>query len=101
MFAMREFLDDGVRPPSWSDYTARPVRNHDVLCNPSDSYRLSRSHLGRQPTHHTEEAIRPTLDGCHCIVRENIKGSLEPGKLATSSCGIGIFSRWILRSWSL
>jgi hypothetical protein len=83
MFAMRSFLDAGLRPPDSSDYTA----------SPSDPMMWLQSQVTRaDPRGHTwgasqritaEEAIRAgTLHGAYASYEENLKGSIEPGKLA-------------------
>jgi len=83
MFAMRELIDAGIRPPLSSDYTA----------SPSDPVMWLQSLLTRTDYQgHTwganqritlKEAIRAgTLDGATASYEEHIKGTLEPGKLA-------------------
>jgi predicted amidohydrolase YtcJ len=83
MFAMRDFLDAGLKPPSSSDYTASP---HEPML-------WMRSQVTRtDATGHTwggnqritaEESLRcGTLHGAYASFEEGIKGTLEPGMLA-------------------
>lgn len=83
MFAMRSLIDAGLNPPDSSDYTA----------SPSDPMMWLQSQVTRtDPRGHTwganqritvEEAIRAgTLNGAYASFEENLKGSLEVGKLA-------------------
>ncbi|HEX8781792.1 MAG TPA: amidohydrolase family protein, partial [Steroidobacteraceae bacterium] len=83
MFAMRDFLDAGIRAAPGSDYTASPAEPMLWL----------RSEVTRtDPAGHTwganqritvEEAIRcSTVHGAYASFEEGIKGSLEPGQLA-------------------
>jgi predicted amidohydrolase YtcJ len=74
MFAMRSFLDAGLRPPSSSDYTASPSQVtrtdfHHQVWGPSQRITLP-------------EAIRcGTLNGAYAAFEDREKGTLEPGKL--------------------
>lgn len=83
MFAMRTFIDAGLRPPDSSDYTA----------SPSDPMMWLQSQVTRTDMHGNvwganqkitvEEAIRcGTLNGAYPSFDEHRKGSIEPGKLA-------------------
>lgn len=83
MFAMRTFIDAGLRPPDSSDYTA----------SPSDPVMWLQSQVTRTDMHGNvwganqkitlEEAIRcGTLNGAYPSFDEHRKGSIEPGKLA-------------------
>jgi predicted amidohydrolase YtcJ len=83
MFAMRDFLDAGIRAAPGSDYTASPAEPMLWL----------RSEITRTDAHgHTwganqritvEEAIRcSTVNGAYASFEEGIKGTLEPGQLA-------------------
>jgi predicted amidohydrolase YtcJ len=83
MFAMRELIDGGLRPPSSSDYTASP--SDPVMWLQSQVTRTDyQGHswgLNQRIT--IKEAIRAgTLDGAAASYEEHIKGTLEPGKLA-------------------
>jgi predicted amidohydrolase YtcJ len=83
MFAMRDFLDAGIKAAPGSDYTASPAEPMLWL----------RSEVTRTDAHgHTwganqritvEEAIRcSTAYGAYATFEEGIKGILEPGQLA-------------------
>lgn len=83
MFAMRDFIDAGIKAAPGSDYTASPAEPMLWL----------RSEVTRTDAHgHTwgenqritvEEAIRcSTMHGAYASFEEGIKGTLEPGQLA-------------------
>ena len=83
MFAMRSFIDVGLRPTDASDYTA----------SPSDPMMWLESQLTRtDPKGNVwginqritlEEAIRcGTLNGAYASFEDEIKGSITAGKLA-------------------
>src|SRR2546426_1392948 len=83
MFAMRSLLDAGLRPPDSSDYTASPCE--PMMWLQSQVTRTDpRGHTwGANQRIMVEEAIRcGTLHGAYASYEENIKGSIEPGKLA-------------------
>ena len=83
MFAMRELIDAGVRPPLSSDYTASP--SDPVMWLQSLVTRTDyQGHTwGANQRITLKEAIRAgTLDGAAASFEEHIKGTLEPGKLA-------------------
>jgi predicted amidohydrolase YtcJ len=83
MFAMRDLLDGGLRPPSSSDYTASP--SDPVMWLQSQVTRTDyQGHSwGLNQRISIKEAIRAgTLDGAAAAYEEHIKGTLEPGKLA-------------------
>jgi predicted amidohydrolase YtcJ len=83
MFAMRDFLDAGLRPPSSSDYTASP--SDPVMWLQSQVTRTDyQGHTwGANQRITIKEAIRAgTLDGATASYEERVKGTLEPGKLA-------------------
>ena len=83
MFAMRSLLDAGLRPPDSSDYTASPCA--PMMWLQSQVTRTDpRGHTwGANQRITVEEAIRcGTLHGAYASYEENIKGSIEPGKLA-------------------
>ncbi len=83
MFAMRDFIDAGLRPPSSSDYTASP---HEPML-------WMRSQVGRAgadghvwgPNQRisAEEALTcGTTNGAYASFEESSKGKLEVGQLA-------------------
>lgn len=83
MFAMRSFLDAGLRPTDSSDYTASPfdpmmwMQSQLTRTDPKGNV------WGPNQRISLEEAIRcGTINGAHASFEENIKGSIEPGKLA-------------------
>ena len=80
---MRSLLDAGLRPPDSSDYTASPCE--PMMWLQSQVTRTDpRGHTwGANQRITVEEAIRcGTLHGAYASYEENIKGSIEPGKLA-------------------
>jgi predicted amidohydrolase YtcJ len=83
MFAMRDFLDAGIRVPSSSDYTASP--SDPALWLRSQVTRTAADgHVwGANQRITVEEAIRcGTLHGAFAAFEDGIKGRLEPGQLA-------------------
>lgn len=83
MFAMRDFLDAGIRVAPGSDYTASPAE--PMLWLRSEVTRTdSTGHpWGANQRITVEEAIRcSTVNGAYASFEENIKGTLEPGQLA-------------------
>jgi predicted amidohydrolase YtcJ len=83
MFAMRDFLDAGLRPPSSSDYTASPFEPMMWLQSQITRTDYQKHVWGANQRITLPEAIRAgTLDGAIASFEEPIKGSLEPGKLA-------------------
>jgi predicted amidohydrolase YtcJ len=83
MFAMRDFLDAGIRAAPGSDYTASPAE--PMLWLRSEVTRTDASgHVwGANQRITVEEAIRcSTAHGAYASFEENIKGTLEPGQLA-------------------
>ena len=83
MFAMRDLLDAGLRPPSSSDYTASP--SEPMMWLQSQLTRTDyQGHVwGANQRITLQEAIRAgTGDGAIASFEEHIKGTLEPGKLA-------------------
>lgn len=83
MFAMRDFLDAGLRPPSSSDYTASPSEPMMWLQSQVTRTDYQGHAWGVNQRITLKEAIRAgTLDGAAASFEEHIKGTLEPGKLA-------------------
>jgi len=83
MFAMRSFLDAGLRPTDSSDYTASPFDPMMWLQSQVTRTDPKGNVWGPNQRISLEEAIRcGTINGAHASFEENIKGSIEPGKLA-------------------
>lgn len=83
MFALRSFLDSGIRPTQASDYTASPYE--PMMALQSEVTRTDKSgHVwGAQQRITVEEAIRVgTLNGAYASYEEHIKGTIIAGKLA-------------------
>jgi predicted amidohydrolase YtcJ len=83
MFAMRDLIDAGIRPPSSSDYTASPSEPMMWLQSQVTRTDYQGHTWGANQRITVQEAIRAgTLDGATASFEEHIKGTLEPGKLA-------------------
>lgn len=83
MFAMRDFIDAGIKAAPGSDYTASPAE--PMLWLRSEVTRTdARGHTwGANQRITVEEAIRcSTAHGAYASFEEGIKGTLEPGQLA-------------------
>ena len=83
MFAMRDFLDAGIKAAPGSDYTASPAE--PMLWLRSEVTRTDASgHIwGANQRISVAEAIRcSTVHGAYASFEEGIKGTLEPGQLA-------------------
>jgi len=83
MFAMRDFIDAGIKAAPGSDYTASPA--DPMLWLRSEVTRTdSTGHVwGANQRITVEEAIRcSTVNGAYASFEEDIKGTLEPSKLA-------------------
>lgn len=83
MFALRTFLDAGLRPTQASDYP--PGEFPPMMALQSEVTRTDRNgHVwGANQRIALEEAIRVgTINGAYASYEENLKGSIEPGKLA-------------------
>jgi predicted amidohydrolase YtcJ len=83
MFAMRDFLDAGIKAAPGSDYTAGPAEPMQWLRSEITRTDASGHTWGARQRISAREAIRcQTLHGAYASFEENIKGTLEPGKLA-------------------
>jgi predicted amidohydrolase YtcJ len=83
MFALSTFLDAGLRPTQSSDYP--PGEFPPMMALQSEVTRTDMSgHVwGANQRVTVEEAIRiGTINGAYASYEENLKGSIEPGKLA-------------------
>jgi len=83
MFALRSFLDAGVRPAQASDYPPGPFEPMMALQSEVGRTDMKGTVWGASQRISVEEAIRVgTLHGAYASFEENLKGSLEAGKLA-------------------
>jgi predicted amidohydrolase YtcJ len=83
MFAMREFLDAGIKAAPGSDYTAGPAEPMQWMRSEITRTDSSGHTWGASQRISAREAIRcQTLHGAYATFEEDIKGSLVPGKLA-------------------
>lgn len=83
MFAMRTFLDAGLRPPDSSDYTASPSEPMMWLQSQITRRDMNGNVWGPNQAITMEEAIRcGTIHGAHASFEEHLKGSIQPGKMA-------------------
>ncbi len=83
MFAMRTLIDAGLNPPDSSDYTASPSDPMMWLYSQVTRTDPRGKTWGANQRITVEEAIRTgTLNGAYASFEEDIKGSLEVGKLA-------------------
>jgi predicted amidohydrolase YtcJ len=83
MFAMRDFLDAGIKAAPGSDYTASPAEPMLWLRSEVTRTDASGRTWGANQRITVEEAIRcSTVHGAYASFEEGIKGSLEPGQLA-------------------
>jgi len=83
MFAVRSFLDAGVRVTQASDYPPGPFE--PMMALRSEVTRTDRKGnlWGPRQRVSVEEALRVgTLNGAYASFEEKMKGSIEPGKLA-------------------
>jgi len=83
MFAMRDFLDAGIKAAPGSDYTASPAE--PMLWLRSEVTRTDANGHAWGPNQRItiEEAIRcSTVHGAYATFEERLKGTLEPGRLA-------------------
>ena len=83
MFPMRGFLDAGLRPPDSSDYTASPSFPMMWLRSQVTRKDMQGHVWGANQRISVAEAIRcGTVNGAFASFEENLKGAIEPGKLA-------------------
>lgn len=83
MFALRSFLDAGIRPTQASDYPPGPFEPMMALQSEVTRTDTKGNVWGPQQKITLEEAIRVgTMNGAYASYEENLKGSIEAGKLA-------------------
>ena len=83
MFAVRSFLDAGVRVTQTSDYPPGPFEPMMALQSSVTRTDMRGNVWGACQRVTAEEAIRVgTLNGAYASFEEHLKGSIEPGKLA-------------------
>lgn len=83
MFALRSFIDAGIRPTQASDYPPGPFEPMMALQSEVTRTDMKGNVWGPKQKITLEEAIRVgTLNGAYASYEENIKGSIEAGKMA-------------------
>jgi len=83
MFAVRSFLDAGIRVTQASDYPPGPFEPMMALQSSVTRTDIKGTVWGPRQRITVEEAIRVgTINGAYASFEEKTKGSLEPGKLA-------------------
>lgn len=83
MFALRSFLDAGIRPTQASDYPPGPFEPMMALQSSVTRTDMRGTVWGANQKVTVEEAIRiGTINGAYASYEENSKGSIEEGKLA-------------------
>ena len=83
MFALRSFIDAGIRPTMGSDYPPGPYEPMMALQSMVTRTDIDGHVWGPRQRITVEEALRVcTLYGAYASYEEHLKGSLEPGKLA-------------------
>jgi hypothetical protein len=83
MFALRSFLDAGIRPTFASDYPPGPFEPMMGLQSMVGRADMKGTVWGGSQRVTVEEAIRiATLHGAYASFEESVKGSIEAGKLA-------------------
>jgi predicted amidohydrolase YtcJ len=83
MFALRSFIDADIRPTQASDYPPGPFEPMMALQSEVTRADMKGNVWGPKQKITVEEAIRVgTMNGAYASYEENLKGSIEPGKLA-------------------
>ena len=83
MFALRSFLNAGIRPTQASDYPPGPFEPMMALQSSVTRTDMKGNVWGANQRVTVEEAIKiGTINGAYASYEEKIKGSLEAGKLA-------------------
>src|SRR5579883_345648 len=83
MFAMRSFLDAGIRPTLASDYPPGPFEPMMAMQSCVTRTDMKGNVWGPRQRIGVEEFLRvATLHGAYASFEEDRKGSIEPGKLA-------------------
>jgi len=83
MFALRSFLDAGIRPTQASDYPPGPFEPMMALQSEVTRTDSQGNVWGAKQKVTLDEALRiGTLHGAYASFEENAKGSIEAGKLA-------------------
>ena len=83
MFALRSFLDAGIRPTQASDYPPGPFEPMMALQSSVTRRDIKGNVWGANQKVSVEEAIRiGTINGAYASYEENLKGSIDEGKLA-------------------
>ena len=83
MFAVRSFLDAGIRVTQTSDYPPGPFEPMMALQSSVTRTDMNGNLWGPRQRITVEEALRVgTLHGAYASFEEKEKGSIEPGKLA-------------------
>jgi predicted amidohydrolase YtcJ len=83
MFPMRTFIDANLHPTDSSDYTASPFDPMMWIESQVRRTDYRGKVWGANQRITVEEAIRcGTINGAYASFEENLKGSIEPGKLA-------------------
>lgn len=83
MFALRSFLDAGIRPTQASDYPPGPFEPMMALQSEVTRTDLKSNVWGPKQKITVEEAIRVgTLNGAYASYEEQLKGTIAAGKLA-------------------
>ncbi len=83
MFAVKSFLDEGIRVTQTSDYPPGPFEPMMALQSSVTRTDMQGTLWGPRQRVSVEEAIRvATLHGAYASFEEHLKGSIEAGKLA-------------------